>query len=49
MKFWDPRMRAAILAYVEAGGHGLDPEARAAVETLRAAGPAGDEHREAAT
>jgi hypothetical protein len=29
-------MRAAILAYVDAGGgEGLDPEARQAVETLR--------------
>jgi formate dehydrogenase subunit delta len=34
-KFWDPRMRAAILAYVDAGGAGLDPEAREAVERLR--------------
>jgi formate dehydrogenase subunit delta len=33
-KFWDPRMRAAILAHVEAGGSGLDPSVRAAVETL---------------
>ena len=24
-KFWDPRMRAAIFAHVEAGGAGLDP------------------------
>ena len=42
VKFWDPRMRAAILAHVEAGGEGLDPEARAAVETLRAAPPAAE-------
>jgi formate dehydrogenase subunit delta len=34
-KFWDPRMRAAILAHVEAGGAGLDPPVRAAVEMLR--------------
>jgi formate dehydrogenase subunit delta len=34
-KFWDPRMRAAILAHVEAGGVGLDPPVHAAVETLR--------------
>ena len=24
-KFWDPRMRKAICAYVDAGGAGLDP------------------------
>jgi formate dehydrogenase subunit delta len=35
-KFWDPRMRAAILAHLAAGGAGLDPTVRAAVETLRA-------------
>jgi formate dehydrogenase subunit delta len=35
MKFWEPRMRKAILEYVDAGGGGLDPEARAAVEKLR--------------
>ena len=33
-KFWDPRMRAAILAHLEAGGQGLDPVARAALERL---------------
>ena len=32
--FWDPRMRAAILAHLAAGGAGLDPLARAAVERL---------------
>ena len=31
--FWDPRMKAAILA---GGGEGLEPVARAAVERLRA-------------
>jgi formate dehydrogenase subunit delta len=36
-KFWDPRMRTAIVAHVEAGGAGLDPCAREAVERLRAA------------
>lgn len=35
VKFWDPRMRSAILAHVDAGGEGLDPEARAAVDKLR--------------
>lgn len=34
-KFWDPRMRAAILAHLDAGGAGLDPEVRDAVATLR--------------
>ncbi len=35
--FWEPRMRRAILAHVDAGGKGLDPVAVAAVELLRAA------------
>lgn len=34
-KFWDPRMRTAIVEYVDAGGGGLDPDARAAIEKLR--------------
>ncbi len=33
-KFWDPRMRAEILAHLAAGGEGLDAEVRAAVATL---------------
>ena len=33
-KFWDPRMRAAIFAHLEAGGAGLDPVVRAALESL---------------
>jgi formate dehydrogenase subunit delta len=33
-KFWDPRMRAAIFAHLKAGGDGLDPIARAALEQL---------------
>ncbi|MGO9172014.1 MAG: formate dehydrogenase subunit delta [Rhodomicrobium sp.] len=33
-KFWDPRMRAAILAYLREGGQGLRPEVRLAVEML---------------
>lgn len=32
--FWDPRMRAAILAHLAAGGSGLDAPARQAVESL---------------
>jgi formate dehydrogenase subunit delta len=34
-KFWEPRMRQAILAYVDAGGEGLDPPVREAVRALR--------------
>jgi formate dehydrogenase subunit delta len=34
-KFWEPRMRKQILAHLEAGGAGLDPPVRKAVETLR--------------
>lgn len=33
-KFWDPRMRAAIVAYLEAGGEGLDGPVRDAVRRL---------------
>jgi formate dehydrogenase subunit delta len=35
-KFWDPRMREAIIAYLEAGGGGLDPIVYSAVDELRA-------------
>jgi formate dehydrogenase subunit delta len=34
-KFWDPRMRAAILAHLDSGGAGLDPNVREAVEALK--------------
>jgi formate dehydrogenase subunit delta len=34
-KFWDPRMRSAIFAHLDAGGAGLDVVPRQAVETLR--------------
>lgn len=34
-KFWDPRMRAAIIAHLDAGGAGLDPDVRDALHTLR--------------
>jgi formate dehydrogenase subunit delta len=37
-KFWDPRMRKAILAHLDAGGAGLHPEVRDAVETLKTPG-----------
>lgn len=40
-RFWDPRMRRQITAYVEDGGAGLSDRARAAVRILAAkAGPA---------
>jgi formate dehydrogenase subunit delta len=34
-KFWDPRMRSAIFAHLDAGGGGLDPDVRAAIESLK--------------
>jgi len=34
-KFWDPRMRAAIFAYLDAGGEGLDPPVREALVKLK--------------
>jgi len=34
-RFWDPRMRAAIVTYLDAGGAGLDPLVRDAVEQLK--------------
>jgi formate dehydrogenase subunit delta len=33
--FWDPRMRAALLAHVDAGGAGLDPLSVDAAALLR--------------
>jgi len=36
-KFWDPRMREAIFAHLAAGGGGLDPIPREAIEQLAAA------------
>jgi formate dehydrogenase subunit delta len=38
-KFWDPRMRATIFAYLDSGGAGLDPPVRRAIQSLRAAPP----------
>ncbi len=38
-KFWEPRMRDAIFAHLAAGGDGLDPLVREAVERLAAAKP----------
>ncbi len=40
-KFWDPRMRAAIVAHLETGGAGLDPVVRAAITQLATAEKAG--------
>lgn len=37
-KFWDPRMRKQIYAHLDAGGAGLDPNVREAIESLKAAG-----------
>lgn len=36
-KFWEPRMRAAIVAHLNAGGAGLEPSVRTAIEILRSA------------
>jgi formate dehydrogenase subunit delta len=35
-KFWDPRMRKAIFAHLDAGGAGLDPNVREALASLKA-------------
>jgi len=34
-KFWDPRMREAIFAYVDQGGDGLDPYVKEAILHLK--------------
>lgn len=34
-KFWDPRMREALFAHLDAGGAGLDPPVREALKALR--------------
>jgi formate dehydrogenase subunit delta len=34
-KFWDPRMKKAIFAHLDAGGAGLDPDVRDAIKTLK--------------
>jgi len=36
-KFWDPRMKSAILAHLDRGGEGLDPSVRDAIATLKKA------------
>ena len=33
--FWDPRMRAGLLAHAAAGGKGLNPRVLAALRTLQ--------------
>ena len=35
-KFWDPRMRKMIFEHLAAGGAGLEPNSRKAIELLRA-------------
>jgi formate dehydrogenase subunit delta len=35
--FWDPRMRSQIFGHIEAGGQGLDPVVRLAIERLKEA------------
>ncbi|HLJ65031.1 MAG TPA: formate dehydrogenase subunit delta [Stellaceae bacterium] len=37
-RFWDPRMRRAILDHLAVGGHGLDPLPLRAVQSLADAG-----------
>lgn len=37
--FWDPSMRAEIIACLDEGGEGLDPAVREAVASLRPAAP----------
>jgi formate dehydrogenase subunit delta len=34
-RFWEPRMRAAILAYSDAGGEKLDPAVREAMKAVK--------------
>jgi formate dehydrogenase subunit delta len=38
-KFWDPRMRAAIIAHLERGGEGLEEPVRQAVHRLKEKAP----------
>ncbi len=37
-KFWDPRMRSSIIAHLDKGGAGLDPDVKDAVMTLKKTG-----------
>jgi formate dehydrogenase subunit delta len=34
-KFWDPRMREAIIAHLDGGGSGLDLPVRRAIQQLK--------------
>jgi formate dehydrogenase subunit delta len=36
-KFWDPRMKSAILSHLDKGGEGLEPNVRDALATLKKA------------
>jgi formate dehydrogenase subunit delta len=36
-KYWDPRMKRAIFAHLDAGGAGLDTNVHDAIATLKAA------------
>ena len=36
-KFWDPRMLKQIFAHLDAGGAGLDPDVRKALQRLKGA------------
>ncbi|WP_164937634.1 formate dehydrogenase subunit delta [Bradyrhizobium guangxiense] len=38
-KFWDPRMKRAIFAHLDAGGAGLEPNVREALTSLKQAMP----------
>jgi formate dehydrogenase subunit delta len=38
-RFWDPRMRAALVAHLDKGGEGLDEPVRRAVLRLKDARP----------
>lgn len=38
-KFWDPRMKHAIFAHLDAGGAGLEPDVREAIASLKQATP----------
>lgn len=44
-KFWDPRMRSSIFAHIDAGGAGLDPLVKRAIEKLKAAETAAGDSR----
>jgi formate dehydrogenase subunit delta len=46
LKFWDPRMRAQIMAHVASGGAGLDPQALEAIRLLEAQNSGRPEPRE---